>query len=489
MRSAPTAASGFIALALAGWCFVAAPAAAQEAPLGKIELTAAPVSLVLDDARVTITATDGAAPLLRWWRDRPDAPGAAELAAYSDGGAVVVQRPAATEGEPPARLRVELVVDTAQPLAVAGAGLDLKIERAGVEAAERLDVAPPATPPVAAATTELSLVDSQAEIGGLGGIVGVFDGSAVELRGTAGSHDLTVRGGSLRINGHQGGATLSGDGADLTVEDAGGQLTIRAGGGMTSLRSVRGRFRIELVDAGLEILDGGGSGLISVTDSSADLRGARFDNVNLKSVASHVTASACDGLATIDLTGGSLAVDGGSGALTGAARDGAVVDLVDHRGDIQLNLEEGSSAELRAVDGKVKLRARGGEVVVDRASSLEIELDGVFATLGGITALGPFKVVSSRVELDLSELARPAVELAVQADSAVRVRLATPCRVRATGLDASLASQVDVTGCELQLGAGGRWATRRVRDLEGRPPTTLTAQIAESSELTVEGRP
>ncbi len=128
-------------------------------------------------------------------------------------------------------------------------------------------------------------------------------------------------------------------------------------------------------------------------------------------------------------------------------------------------------------------------MVVDRASSLEVELDGVFATLGGVKALGAFKVVSSEVELDLSELGRPAVELAVQADSSVRVRLATPCRVRATGLESSLASQVDVTGCELQLGASGRWATRRVRDIEGKPPTTLTAQIAESSELTVEGRP
>lgn len=489
MRAVPIVALRLAALALLGGGLAAAPVAAQPPPLGEIELPAAPVSLVLDNARVTIAAESGATPLLRWWRDRADAPGAAELAAYSDGGAVVVQRPDAAEGEPRARLRVEVVIDAAQPLAIAGAGLDLALERAGVEAAERPDVAPPAAPPVAAAATELSLVDSQATIGGLGGIVGVVDGGTLELRGTAGSHDLTVRDGSLRLIGHQGAATLNGDGAELAVEDAGGQLTIRAGGGTISLRSVRGRLQLELVDGGLQILDGGGSGSIVLTDSSADLRGARFQNLSLKAVASHVTASACEGLATVDLTGGSLAVDDGSGSLTGVARDGAIVDLVDHRGDVQLNLQEDSSAELRGIDGKVNLRARGGEVVVDRASSLEVELDGVFATLGGVKALGAFKVVSSEVELDLSELGRPAVELAVQADSSVRVRLATPCRVRATGLESSLASQVDVTGCELQLGASGRWATRRVRDIEGKPPTTLTAQIAESSELTVEGRP
>jgi hypothetical protein len=93
------------------------------------------------------------------------------------------------------------------------------------------------------------------------------------------------------------------------------------------------------------------------------------------------------------------------------------------------------------------------------------------------------------VDLDLTAYRGRAVEITVRAGSSVRVDLGSPCRVQAKGRSASLASQIDVTGCELQLGQGNRWATRRVRGIDGQPPIMLKAQVADSAELIVEGRP
>ncbi len=109
--------------------------------------------------------------------------------------------------------------------------------------------------------------------------------------------------------------------------------------------------------------------------------------------------------------------------------------------------------------------------------------------MSAIGKLSSFKVTRSEVELDLSESRERNPTISVQAASRVRVQLTTPCRVSAAGLASSLASQVDVTGCELQLRKGGRWASSRVRGMDGQPPVTLTAQIADGAELIVEGRP
>jgi hypothetical protein len=64
----------------------------------------------------------------------------------------------------------------------------------------------------------------------------------------------------------------------------------------------------------------------------------------------------------------------------------------------------------------------------------------------------------------------------------------TPCRVLATGIDATESNRVNVTGCELQVGQRGRWATRNVRGVDGSLPLTLTAALAGTGELRVSGR-
>jgi hypothetical protein len=277
-------------------------------------------------------------------------------------------------------------------------------------------------------------------------------------------------------------------GTDVTVDGTTGRISVRATGGSVELRSTQGKFKIEATDAQVQILDSRGSGIIAVTDSNVDLRNTHLQDLNFKGRSSYATMTSCDGKTTVDFSGGSLSFDSVTGNVTGTARDGAWIELTDHRGDVKLNLQLDSSADLRSIDGAVAVTARGAELNLDGAKSLALTASKTWATVSAIDKLKSFQVTSSDVDLDLVECRDRTLTVSVQANSRVRVRLATPCRVKAKGLSASLASQIDVTGCELQLGQGNRWATRRVRGIDGQLPVTLTAQIAESSELIIEGR-
>jgi len=471
-----------------GWCLTPVGASAQEAPLGEVALPPSPILIDLADAVVRIVADDGLEPELRWRRVSPDAPGSAELSVVQEGGSIVVERPAPAEGEVQARLLIEITMPTTHAVAVHGTGLDLSIERKLVEEPEQsVQNAPP---PVASTptATEIRLVDSQAALTGIGAVIGAFDGCIVELYRTTGVHELSSIDGELRLDSHHGHATVVCHGTDVTADGTTGRISVKATGGSVELRSTQGRFKIETTDAHVQILDSRGSGIIAVTDSNVDLRNTRLQDLNFKGISSYATMTSCDGKTTVDFSGGSLSFDSVTGNLTGTARDGARIDLTDHRGEVKLNLQQDSSADLRSIDGAVTITARGAELSLDGAKSLALTAAKTWATVSAIDKLEKFQVSSSDVDLDLVECRDRTPTVTVQADSRVRVRLATPCRVKAKGLSASMASQVDVTGCELQLGQGSRWATRRARDIDGKLPITLTAQVAESSELTIEGR-
>ena len=472
-----------------GWCLTPVGASAQEAPLGEVALPPSPIRIDLADAVIRIVADDALEPELRWRRVRPDTPGSAELSVVQKEGSIVVERPAPAEGEVRARLLIEIAMPTTNAITVIGTRLDLSIERKLVEEPEQsVQNAPP---PVASTptATEIRLVDSQATLTATGAVIGTFDGCAVELHRTTGVHEFTSFDSVLRLVSHSGHATVVAQGTDVTVDGTTGRISVQATGGSVELRSTQGRFKIETTDAQVQVLDSRGSGIIAVTDSNVDLRNTRLQDLNFKGISSYATMTSCDSKTTVDFSGGSLSFDSVTGNVTGTARDGARIDITDHRGDVKLNLQLDSSADLRTIDGAVVVTARGAELNLDGAKSLALTATKTWATVSAIDKLETFRVSSSDVDLDLVECRdrKPTVNL--QADSRVRVQLATPCRVKAKGLSASLASQVDVTGCELQLGQGSRWATRTVRGIDGRPPVTLTAQVAESSELTIEGRP
>lgn len=461
---------------------------AQEAPLGEMDLPPAPIVVDLSDAVVRIVSTDTTDALVRWWPARPGASGSAEVAAYQEGAAIVIARPDLREGETAARVRVEIVVGTGQGISIYGDGIDLEMGRDQAEELEQLS-ADDAPRPAPALPVQLQLSESEIGLSGYGGVVGTLDGCTSEFRQTTGNHELTARDSQVRLVGHRGSIVVSSEGADVIAEDADGSFAVKGSGGSVDLRSTRGRIKIELSDASLQILDSRGPGLIALTESNADLRDTQFQNMNIKSVMSHVTTSSCGGDHTIDFSGGSLSEDSGSGTVTGTARGGARIELSDHHGNVKVNLLEDTSADLRMIDGDVNLSSREGEVTVEGAKSLTIVLNNTWATLSGIEKLASFQATGSEVDLDLTTSHARKLQVAAQAGSSVRVHLATPCRVHATGLSGSLARQVDVTGCELQLGKAGRWATKRVRGIDGQPPILLTAKVADNAELSVEGRP
>jgi hypothetical protein len=471
-----------------GCCLAAAPLAAQQAPLGEIDLTPSPIVVDLDRATVRIIAGGSAEPKLRWWRARPDEPGTAELDANVDAGAIMIERPPFAEGETIAGLVVEITVAAEQPIAVFGSDLDLSVEREPPEEPESssTDATPTAATP---GLVELQLVESRATLTGVGGVTATLDGSTIDMHETTGQHQLTVIGGGLRIIGHEGSLTVTSEGAEVMVENAARQISVRANGGSIDLRAIRGRFKIEAADAHLQLLDMRGNGTITVTDSNIDIRESTFPNLQLKGVSSYVTVSNCSSPKNVDLTGGSLTADGLTGDITATARDGATMDLTDLKGEIKLTLQKETSADLRAIHGNVIVNARGARLTIEGATGLALTADDTQATLSAIAKLTSFQATRSDVDLDLSECRDRALTLSVQAESNVRVWLSAPCRVAAKGLAASLASQIDVRGCELQLGQGGRWSTKRMRGIDGQRPVTLTAKVSETAELTVQGRP
>jgi len=472
-----------------GWCLLSGPLAAQEAPLGTVDLPPSPILVNLVKATVRIVVDDTREPELRWWRERQDGTGSAELSVSHGEGSIIIERPASAEGEAVARLLVEIAIPAGQSMAVFGTGLDLTIERQLVEEPEESDPNAPPVAPTTPTTTEIQLVDSQATLSGTGRVTGTIDGSVVELHQTTGVHELTILDGELWIYSHRGQAILTAQGSEIMAEQTTGLFSVQATGGSVDLRSTRGTFKINARDAQIQVLDSRGPGIVSLTDSNLNLRGSNLQSLNLKGLSSHATMSNCDSTTTVDFTGGSLISDGGSGTLTTTARDTARIEFANHRGNIKLNLQQGSSADLREIRGDVNVTTLGGELTIDGASSLTLAANQAYATLSAISKLTSFQVTDSEIDLDLSDCRDRNPALSVRANSNVRVRLATPCRVQAKGVDASLASQIDVTGCELQLGRGGRWATRRVRGIDGQRIVTLTAQVAESAELRVEGRP
>lgn len=471
-----------------GSVILATGAAAQQAPLGEIDLPAGPLVVDLSDAVVRIVSTDDTDPVMRWRPVRPGAPGSAEVAAFQDGAAIVIARPRLAEGEIPARIRLDITAAAGFSLAIRGEDIDLELDNAIPERPEVLETEPPTTPPIPPPPIELGLVSSEISMTGVGPTTGALEASVAEISGSNGNHDLTVHHSRVRVVEHIGAVTIAGDGADVIIEDTNGPVSVKSRGGSLDLRSTRGRLKIELNDADLQILESIASGLIALTETNGDIRDARFQSINLKTEMSHVATSGCTGDHTIDVAGGSLTADLGSGAITGTARDGAQIDLTDHRGNITLNLQPDASADLRSIDGDANLTSHQAEVAVDGVKSLTIVLNDSYATLNGVEKLASFQATRSEVELDLSTCRDRKLEIAARADSMVRVQIKVPCRVRAQGVSSSLASQVDVSGCELQLGQG-RWATKTVRGIDGQLPIMLVAQVADTAELVVDGRP
>jgi hypothetical protein len=479
-----------IAIVAAALVPVAAVAADAPAPQ-ELDLPDAPVLISVDRADVTVTVDPDAAPLLRWVAAEPDGPGLAELAPSSVDGRVVVERPPVPDGAAVARIAIGVVLRSSLGLSVAGDDVELTVQHAG-SPSQQSDEADQEAAEKAQATgarpLELGLTRSRIQVTGASGLVGSVADCLTFTGGTTGNLELTATGGDLRIADHEGRLKLIGQGASLVAERARGPILIQSTGGSVLLDGAHGSFNITGTDARVELVRTQGNGTLTGATATLDVRDSRINRLNLRGEASYVTLSQTTATVTIDLSGGSLTADDASGMLNGSAREGTGVAVTAFAGDVSLNLSSGARADLRDIDGHVSATVTGAELGVDGARSLSLRADDGWTSAAAIAELKKFNAQRSRVELDLTGADATDFSIRVGEESSLRLDVATPCRVRVTGVDATLASQVEVLGCELQFGQGRRWATRRVRGVDGNLPTTLTVTMADSAELLVEGR-
>ena len=109
-------------------------------------------------------------------------------------------------------------------------------------------------------------------------------------------------------------------------------------------------------------------------------------------------------------------------------------------------------------------------------------------TLSGVRTIPKLDIRSSEYDLDLSDVRGRSLDLRIDDQTYATVYLAAPCRVQLRE-SAAASQQVDVTGCEFQIQAAGRWRGGAQRGVDGRPTFLLTAKVSESGSLRVRGGP
>jgi hypothetical protein len=297
-----------------------------------------------------------------------------------------------------------------------------------------------------------------------------------------------VNGGDLRSVRHSGQLRLVAEAADLTIEGTTGATQINTSGGSVLLQSAGGAQRIQARGSQVQVVGSQNSGDFTTADSMIDILDSNFSRLNIRDNGSYITTARTNGATTIDLTGGSFSADDGGGTIKATLRASAELGIDGHEGNIDANLSDGARGDLRSVRGAVNAQLAFAELDVDDAESLSLTVTDGRAMARGIRALTTATATRGELDLDLSACSSQSLEVTAGADSLLRVELATPCRVRVKGLENAASSRIDVTGCEYQLGQGRKWATRNVRGVDGNPPVTLTATVAPTAELTVEGR-
>lgn len=471
------------------WCLATVALAAQEnAPDGDMALPPAAIALELSNAKIRIVAGDAHDPRLQWWRRWPNDPGSAELSITRDGGAVLIRRGEQAADQSMARLLIEITMPIGKALTVHGSDLDLEVEQAAIQETQNIDPGHPSAigAPLA---FEIRLERSQAVFAGISGINGRFETSEVEIRETTGNLDLELTESVLRLVSHNGKTNVVAQDSDFNAKRTTGELTVQAAGGSIDLQSAEGSLKIETDNSQIRIIDSVGPGAFITTESTLDLRNSRIQTLNYRGASSHATVADCEGETTLNLTSGSFVADNLMGALTGNIRGAASLELTDQGGNVSLSLQEDTTADLHAIHGVVSVTSLDSKLTVQGAESFQFNGSRSRASVSAISDLHAFHATASDIDLDLSECRNRKPSLAVQAESVVRVLLATPCRVQAKGQSSGLARNIDVSGCELQLRSGGQWATRNVRGLDGEPPITLTVNMAETAVVTVDGLP
>lgn len=369
-------------------------------------------------------------------------------------------RRAIVAGREDARLRVEMLVNPAQQLRIAGTELNITLE-------SRQEARPIVAVKNGASRVELALEDSEATLTGLRDLRGETIGTSLRLAETRGALDLKLTSGVLEVSGHQGSLKLAATEADIELADFEGDLEADLQGGSLRMNGGAGTWVGQARDALLFF--GGWQGELELTawNSTFQAHGsaARTPLWKLSGVDLAVILEETEGALEIDLAGGRLQARGIRGD-----------------GKTHLKLSGGAEARLAAVDGALAVAVEDGELEVDEVAVLELSATRSTVSLGGVHDLRRLYATDTALVVDLTATA-PASRVLIGGQSDAEVLLAMPCVVKISAASTAPVSQVEVAGCELRLPRRGR-----LQPLDQGSPFVLTVTLNGESTLEAEGQ-
>ena len=485
----------FLLLGLLGSCSSVAFGAAVPLPVDR-PLTANKVRLELDGSRVEVRIEPGADSQITI----EDAVNGDETEGFvlmeSGKGGLRVGRPHGDEVLAPP-LTVVLVLGGGEILRIEGSDLTVELSdlREDLDEAQRnllaeesvLETARARRPGGVASRLVLAVDDSDLVLERIAG--GSLSGvnNRITLESCRGPFVFDQQSGSIDIQNHWGSLHLKGDGASYVVEGGdqriaatleGGELRLSGGGGtvqatvntsQVSADAWAGNLRFEGADARFDI---------GQSATEEDLLEIRGENQDIK-VSEH------GGGLKMALTEGRVTIDGVAGKVDLELEDGSEAEVANLDDVLSIRLSSGSSARVQDVVGKVRAQVKESEFHLRAALELELKASEAVVDVREISNKLRVEASESEVDLDL-EAPRTRPELRLARASSGRVVLASPCRVRVSGEMDAVRDRLQVSGCDLEDRKSGR---RPVAALRGqRPPITLLVEVGQEAHLEVWSR-
>jgi hypothetical protein len=438
-----------------------------EATDGRIEIEIAP------EASATVSVVDGrtGADLSDWL----------ETKASEDGTALrLVPGEAKSEERPVVKLRVR----KGQRLEMTGSRLDVLVAGKAREPAEA--TAAPKVEPTIVGRLGKSTFRATGLVGPEVGLFLTTDGGEVRLDECETLVDARVTGGSLKIPDHRGLLRITGKDADVHLEGGTSEPTVNLTGGTATFRDGGGSVALSMNGAKVWVDQWTGALRIEAAHGNLDVVRSATKLLDLKLTDTFARIEQGSGRAGVKCTGGAIDVDGFGGPVTITATDRASVSATGVTGALRLTGTEAARLDVKDSRGAVTLTATGGEVSVERASSLKLAATDATVSVRGVAKLLPVTLRGSTGELDLVEtLGNLAVSVAL--GSRIDVRVAEPCEVQAGGPGAKLGGSISCSGCDLKLPNHPRLG-RPKQYIRGTRRAILALTLDEDSRVTIDAK-
>ncbi len=464
---------------------------AASASLAVVEETLpnGPLELALWKAEVNIVLREGAVGSLigsiASGEGRVD-PSAPTIVMQTVGGKHRVVR---AEDSGQVRLLVEVVLDPSQSLSIVGSDLQISIRgpelpdpddirRLKLEAVEA-GTAPNLPEPV---LTDLNLTigESSVELETVRGVKIKSRQSWINARHLAGTLELDLEGGTVRVEEHHDGSLIvRGTEAEIELNDSKIDTEWTLEGGQARIDGLRGTLNGTWTDATLVVGGWLGTAQLKAVRSVLDLHSFPQGANRMEIDSEDSTLSMRNyptGTLVIKQQGGEFNASGVGGGVDVQAYRGARLDLKDLEGAWKLKLED---SEAKAhMTGRLDVTLIGSQF-----EASEISLLILLAQAGSEVTAGPiFSMPQARLEDSQGSFAMKSQgknpEVHLFGGSRAQIDMPTPCIV---SVQEGEASAVRVSGCELRLPGQKTYGQRSDIGV----PSVLTLEMGPNADAEV----